>query len=147
VRTYLFASGKCYISTVEHFELPARPALTMRLESRPMSCTKSGTYSILLYSFVLLLATFAQALDSCEFAQLGIARQVSADQSVRSGPTICLVCAAAHATPLPAPICSTYVPVRMTTFPSTSVEGFASVLKPFALHVRPPPGSSRLLVY
>jgi hypothetical protein len=88
---------------------------------------------------VLLMATFAQALDSCEFAQLRTSQQVCADHSVRNAPTICLVCAAAHAASLASPISSALAPLRVAGFSGTAREVFHPALQMFALHVRPPP--------
>ena len=91
---------------------------------------------------ILLFVTFAQALDSCEFARMRTTQQVSAADSVRAAPTVCLVCAAAHAASLPSPISSVLVPVTITGFSPTPADAYYPALQMFALHVRPPPAAA-----
>lgn len=88
---------------------------------------------------VLLLSTFAQALDLCEFAQLRTSHQVCVDRSTQSAPRMCLICAAAHAASLPSPIASNVAPLRIDSFIGRGSETPPRVVQIFGLHVRPPP--------
>jgi hypothetical protein len=88
---------------------------------------------------VLFMATFAQALDSCEFAPLRAPHHFCAERSVQSGAAVCLICASAHTPSLPAPTASVLAPGHITRSCGTLWHPFASALQIFALQVRPPP--------
>lgn len=88
---------------------------------------------------ILLLSTFTQAMDSCEFTHLQRARQTSTVDSVVHNPTFCLICAAAHSTPL-----KTLVSVGLVAWQSFEISSAPesdsySRLQKFALFIRPPP--------
>ncbi len=88
---------------------------------------------------LLLMATFAQALDSCEFAPLRASHHFCAERSTQLLPRVCLICASAHAPSLAASMTSVGAPIRITGICGTVRQCFHSSIQIFALHVRPPP--------
>jgi hypothetical protein len=88
---------------------------------------------------ILLLTTFTQAMDSCEFTHLQRTRQTSAVDSVVHNPTFCLICAAAHSTPLKTLISFGLVAWQSFQISSTLESDSYSRLQKFALFIRPPP--------
>jgi len=56
---------------------------------------------------LLLVVTFAQALDSCEFAPLRTSQPFCAEHTAQSAPSTCLICASAHTPSLASPFSST----------------------------------------
>jgi hypothetical protein len=88
---------------------------------------------------VLLMATFAQALDSCEFAPLRTTHHFCAEYSAQSGSNICLICASAHTPSLAAPVSALLASACVSDVCGLLGEFSSSALHVFALYVRPPP--------
>ena len=86
---------------------------------------------------MLLTAGLAQSLDSCELGVLKTAQQIAAADSIRA-PGSCLICVAAHGTPLltSPPVVSIVALSAPAQAPPQTV---ASTVQIFALYVRPPP--------
>ncbi len=88
---------------------------------------------------VMLAANVAQALDTCGLGALRTAHQIKAEHTGQTAPTFCLICVAAHASSLAAPIASvhpiTSFVIALTNPPQTS--HFSGHILP--LYVRPPP--------
>lgn len=95
--------------------------------------------SVALCLCVMLAANVAQALDSCELSALKTTHQVQEEHVGRTAPTFCLICVAAHASSLAAPIASIH---PITSFVAAlsnppQISHFSPHILP--LYVRPPP--------
>jgi hypothetical protein len=88
---------------------------------------------------VLLTTTFAQALDSCEFAPLRTTHHFCADYSAQTAANICLICASVHTPSLAAPVSALMAPACVSDFCGLRGESSSPALHIFALYVRPPP--------
>ena len=85
------------------------------------------------------MSTVAQALDSCEFAQVRTSHPCFRQQSAQSGPKICLICVSTHTPWLASPMTSDWVPCDISNVCGPIPQSCNSVLKMFVVQVRPPP--------
>ena len=106
---------------------------------RSMMCKRLLAWGACLCIGVLLMATFAQALDSCEFAPLRTTHHFCADYSAQSASNICLICASAHTPSLAAPVSALLAPACVSDVCASLRESSTPALHIFALYVRPPP--------
>lgn len=96
-------------------------------------------WGVCLCTFVLLMSTVAQALDSCESLPLGTSHHSYGERSTQSAPTVCLICAFAHTPSLAAAITSISAPSHTSNVSGAIGKPFYAPLQVFALQVRPPP--------
>src|SRR5215467_7560932 len=88
---------------------------------------------------LLLVVTFAQALDSCEFAPLRTSQPFCAEHTAQSAPSTCVIWASAHPLSLSSRFSPTSADIRITEVCATTRPSVRSALQMFAHHVRPPP--------
>lgn len=107
----------------------SRPAASRRLLA---SCTS-------LCIGILLMTTFAQALDCCELMPLRTAHHFCTARSTRASSAVCLICVSGHTPSFAAPKTSVVAPLYFTSVCGAMGQSFYSALQMFALHIRPPP--------
>src|SRR5947209_3630065 len=103
------------------------------------SLRRSRLAGVLACVFVLLTATFGQALESCEFSRFRVHQQVTTEHSSGIAPAYCLICATAHSAPLLIPPAVFAPVVQRAGSASVAHDTLRSSLRIFALYVRPPP--------
>jgi hypothetical protein len=88
---------------------------------------------------VVLVATVGQALDSCEFLALRTHQEVSAKPPAGRQASPCLICMAAHSSPLVANLTRLTPVLHTVEAVSISERAPHSALQIFGLYTRPPP--------
>ena len=83
--------------------------------------------------------TFAQAVDSCEFAPQRTSCQSCAECSAQSAAILRLICASGHTSPFLSPLTSVVAAGHIAHVYRGIAQSFHSALQILAIHVRPPP--------